>query len=806
MQYSKLKQNVPNLCFQPAGISRILIILAIISQLVAVNPGIAKAHSRGTIQSASLSVDSQSMVGNAPQDNIVGGLTTLSSRVLFDQTSSSDPCENFETGYQLGQELRLHPDWFYNTASLGPKPEAGIGVASSIGLTNGDAIFTWKAHPLQWNSGDTAASFDGVNDRLTIPNDSQINLSGPYTAKTIELWFNSNRLTGQQVLYEQGGETNGLNIFLDGTNLYAGAWTAGVGNWVSTSVITATTYHVTLVYSGTLSAGGIGTITGYLNGASFGSVVTSFGSIASHTAGIGIGGINNDTRYPGGARTPVANGDNFAGTIDEAALYNQALPPARILSHAQCGGNANCNYPVEILSDSPIAYWRLDEASGTTAITIGAIGSVVNGAYENGVLINQPGLIVAGAPDTSASFDGIDDRLNVPGHALINTTGPYAAKTVEMWFKANSLTDKQMLYEQGGDLNGLNLFLDGSSIYVGAWATSAGVTYSTWVTTSVSLGTSYHVTMVYSGTVSGNTGILTGYLNGASFNSAPTGFGNIPSASRGTGIGGVNDYTRYPSGPAQIADGNNFNGSIDEVSLYNNPLAPTRILSHAQCGVSSGCNYPVGVLSDSPIAYWRLDEASGTTAFSIGTIGNAVNGTYANGVLINQPGLILEADPSFALSISMDFQTDGSGFFNNDRVGWMISNIEDAAANNFGIQMDPGVSGYNIEGYWDDATGVHQEPSIVDLPALSPNAWYKLEAIFTKLTNTSARIDVVLKSLDPAGNPASVIVRGALPDTSALGASAPNLKYFKAGTLWPAYRNSTAISGAADNACYAVGH
>jgi hypothetical protein len=63
-------------------------------------------------------------------------------------------CESFESGYTLGAELRTHPDWFYEAWASGPKPTAGIGVAGSIGLSEGDRPFTWIAHPFDWNAPD----------------------------------------------------------------------------------------------------------------------------------------------------------------------------------------------------------------------------------------------------------------------------------------------------------------------------------------------------------------------------------------------------------------------------------------------------------------------------------------------------------------------------------------------------------------------------------------------------------------------------------------------------------------------------
>ena len=166
--------------------------------------------------------------------------------------------------------------------------------------------------------------------------------------------------------------------------------------------------------------------------------------------------------------------------------------------------------------------------------------------------------------------------------------------------------------------------------------------------------------------------------------------------------------------------------------------------------------------------------------------------------------------PDFAgVNLQADFQTDGSGHFDDDRVGWMITDSSTGSDNIFGVQMDPGGSGYNIEAYWDgDTFGDNGgRTSITDLPTLSPNAWYRLRAEITKLTDTSAMINVTLTALDASGNPGAVVASGSIPDTALLpdtaGEEIPNPAYFT-GPIWPAYKNYTAIDGAIDNTCYEV--
>jgi hypothetical protein len=170
-------------------------------------------------------------------------------------------------------------------------------------------------------------------------------------------------------------------------------------------------------------------------------------------------------------------------------------------------------------------------------------------------------------------------------------------------------------------------------------------------------------------------------------------------------------------------------------------------------------------------------------------------------------------DPNFVgIILQMDFQTDGSGHFDDDRVGWMIRDDTNSSDYIFGVQMDPGgsgPSGYNIEAYWDgDSFGDNGgRTSIVDLPVLSANAWYRLRAEITRLTATSASIGVTLTELDAGGDPGAVVASGSLPDTDLVPGTAgneiPNPAYFT-GPMWPAYKNYTTAPAPADNAYFEI--
>ena len=428
----------------------------------------------------------------------------------------------------------------------------------------------------------TAASFDGSSDYVSIPNNEAINTGGNYTARTVELWFRAADLNGTQMLYEEGGNLNGLNIFLDGDQLTVGGFVDTTGNWVATTVLVNTGYHVVLVFDGEA-----GTITGYLNGTSFGSTAASFDAIPYHDGLIGIGAVDWETLYPSGENDDTGQSDFFDGVIDEVALYNRVLSTTRIERHALGCSATGCDYQANVSADGPAAYWRLGETSGTIAFNVSSVGAPLDADYLNGFTLQALGL-VTGDPDLATSFNGTTGVVDIPDHDTINTAGPYPARTVELWFSAGDLVDRQILYEEGGESNGLNIYLDGDELYVGVWATDATTGLeAVWVPpATVATNTTYHVAVVYDGSIPS----VTGYLNGTSFGSESTTFTAIPTHASLAGIASINDNTLYPDGPVYDYFGDQFNGIVDEVAVFNTALGPERISAHAMgCGTPT-CN------------------------------------------------------------------------------------------------------------------------------------------------------------------------------------------------------------------------
>ena len=79
-------------------------------------------------------------------------------------------CESFDTGFTLGQVVGAHADWF--DSGTGPVVTSGNGLTGTVGLAPGSSIFTWTAHPFNWND----PAFESINFSM----DYQTNASGEF--------------------------------------------------------------------------------------------------------------------------------------------------------------------------------------------------------------------------------------------------------------------------------------------------------------------------------------------------------------------------------------------------------------------------------------------------------------------------------------------------------------------------------------------------------------------------------------------------------------------------------------------------
>lgn len=396
---------------------------------------------------------------------------------------------------------------------------------------------------------DGAYSFDGADDVIAIPNSDAINTAASYSEKTVSLWFHPHSTDGKQILYEQGGTVKGLNLYIDSGSLYVGGWslsdedatTPWGSTHLSTNIAPGSWNHVVLTLDAASS------ITGYLNGQSFDSS-TNVGNLFTHTGDINLGGLGDSTVLHDGEYSLPAT---FNGAIDDLKLWNRALTASEVTDLYNAGSSS------ELFG--LVGWWQMngDHYDATSS----GLAGTVNGAT---LAIGQNG-----QSNGAYSFDGSNDSITIPNDPRLNDGTSYSAKTLSLWFYANDVSGRRVLYEQGGAGNGLNLYLDSGSVYVGVWSTNNG-----WgpyyVNSNVEANKWNHVTLVYDQ----SSNALYGYLNGISIGEV-SGAGLLNSHSNANSIGQVDGSTLFHDSATGAVD--YYDGRIDDMRAYNRALSASEV-------------------------------------------------------------------------------------------------------------------------------------------------------------------------------------------------------------------------------------
>lgn len=218
-------------------------------------------------------------------------------------------------------------------------------------------------------------------------------------------------------------------------------------------------------------------------------------------------------------------------------------------------------YQQTVLADSPVGYWRFQEASGATCAdssTSGFTGTAA-GTFTRNVSEAAagwtPGITLGG---TTSDF------VSVPDNNALDITG---AITVELVVTPARINQQQALVSKGHSnvspggfvvaisaTNHVQLFngFDGTVIITGAF--------------TFAIGTTYHVVVQRDG--SNNPWV---WLNGAldtqgAVNAAPFGATNEPLV---IGANSANGTKQLP-----------YQGTVDEVAVYSSFLSSSRIAAH----------------------------------------------------------------------------------------------------------------------------------------------------------------------------------------------------------------------------------
>lgn len=218
-------------------------------------------------------------------------------------------------------------------------------------------------------------------------------------------------------------------------------------------------------------------------------------------------------------------------------------------------------YAAAVRADDPVAWWRLGEASGTTARDrAGSNHGTASGSVTRGVATILPG---SGDGDPASSFNGTSGTIAIPDHSSLDVVAPV---TVEAWIKPTALPGS-------GDFASIVTKAEAWSLQFNAGRLEftimrSGTRYRLQASSgTIVAGSVYHV----AGTYDGTTQRL--YVNGTQVASAAL------SAAVGTSANAV-AIGSWSGG------GEWYWGTIDEVAVYDTALSAARVRAHHEAGTS----------------------------------------------------------------------------------------------------------------------------------------------------------------------------------------------------------------------------
>ena len=259
--------------------------------------------------------------------------------------------------------------WRLNSSGTTQLDYAGSLNQTNAGTTTGTGALT----------GDNALVFPGTTSGQSGTTSS---ITGP-TTFTAEAWFKTTTTSGGKIVGFGGSSTGNSgsydrHVYMDNSGrITFGVYPGGVQTVRSANSYNDGQWHHVVA---SLSSGGMQL---YLDGLRVGANA-SVTSAQEYSGFWRIGGDNLN------GWTNIPSSFYFNGSIDEVAIYPTALSGAQIRDHYTKSGRTLAIPPAPtdaygqvVYNDDPALYWRLNEASGSTAADVSP--NMSNGTYQGGV-------------------------------------------------------------------------------------------------------------------------------------------------------------------------------------------------------------------------------------------------------------------------------------------------------------------------------------------------------------------------------------------------------------------------------------
>jgi hypothetical protein len=256
---------------------------------------------------------------------------------------------------------------------------------------------------------------------------------------------------------------------------------------------------------------------------------------------------------------------------------------------------------------SLVSLWQLNEAVGSSTVSATNANPIYNGAVFAGTTLG--GASAMTTLGTAANFNGSNGKIDVPFSATLNTPN----YTVEAWAQVTGGSGHRSPLTSRGDLP-----QEGYIFY----ATPAASSWEYWsgpgwnVNTGPAVNNNQWVHLA--GTYDSVSDVKVFYVNGHPV-STNVGVINNPNDSTPLRIG-----AGATEGPGAFF----FQGNVDNVAVMNAAVSHQQVANH----FNAMSNYANRVATDTPVAFYRLGEQSGASAYNSMNVAAGV-GTYSNTTL-----------------------------------------------------------------------------------------------------------------------------------------------------------------------------
>lgn len=214
------------------------------------------------------------------------------------------------------------------------------------------------------------------------------------------------------------------------------------------------------------------------------------------------------------------------------------------------------NYTDTVLSDSPVAFWPLNETTGTTIHDIS--GNNYNGTISGVYQLNQPSLLKSDE-GRSIYMSGNNSRIYLPNVAALNNQ-PYPI-TLEAWVYLTNSANQAIIMAMGNS-NSPAMAISSITANLISYG-NTGAANGTSTNVAVTSAKPYHIVIT-----ADNQGNILFYINGQS-----AGSGQLTATYTGSGAG---MFGAYPQAPTTYV----LQGNIQFFAFYNTLLTPARVLAH----------------------------------------------------------------------------------------------------------------------------------------------------------------------------------------------------------------------------------